>query len=320
MDQQARQKYMALAVLVNGRNLNRAQFCATLRRISSIDDLLFVLDRITDATALRRGLNVFVHHKDFTLRALFVILPKTHYFDHGDLLGDALLRHKDFSQNNLCAFLEKASAEVVTHVLCHLAQDQRHQPLLINLFQSHLCNGYGQEIAAAIVCHPIPVEQLHELITETVIMDTKLIFAVAAAQIEDLAVDVLRSFFRTIEGAELREVTFIDATHISAGETFLILLTETEFEGTRKACLQKLEQCPLSIATIEYWLRCAEQRGQSDAVNWFNLLLSRRYAHLSTPQLLDILIDLNNGDQRYMINSILAGRTDQLRAIANIEQ
>lgn len=253
MDQEMKRKYLALAILANAGDLKRAQFCAELRKITSLDHLLFVLDRITDAQLLRRGLNVFTHHKDFTLRALFVILPENHYLDHQEILGDALLRHPDFQGGRFGAFLEQAGFGAGMHLIDQLAQDPTYQPFLIYFFQEYkYSDDYSKAIAEAIVCHPLAIEQLSDLITKTDHMETKLIFAKAAAATEHLDVDVLRGFFRTIEGDAQREVAFINAAHPSAGETFFVLLTETEFEPTREACVRKLKDSAHSLATIEY--------------------------------------------------------------------
>lgn len=242
---------MALVILANSGNLKRAQLCAELRKITFLDHLLFVLDRLTDTKALRRGMNALVHHRDFTLRALFVILPEHHYLDHQDILGYGLFRHKDFDEKYLCAFLELTEFGAGTDVIDRLAQDQRHQSLLIDVLQKYKYpDCYNKNIAVAIVRHPLTVEQLSDLITTTDHIGAKLVFAKAAVQLNDLGPDVVRGFFRQIEGYAQREVEFIDAVHLSAGETFFVLLTETEFEPTREACVRKLKCCTHSIAPM----------------------------------------------------------------------
>lgn len=323
MDQELKWKYMALAILANSGNLKRAQFCSELRKITSLDHLLFTLDRITDAAALRRGLNVFTHHSGFTLKALFTILPESHYLDHQEMLGDALLRHRAFDLDHLFRFLTQAGYTAGIHIIDQLAQDQMYQLLLIDFFLRYeYPEEYSQGIAEAITRYPLTIEQLSSLITTTDNMRAKLVFAKAAVQINDLDDGVVRDFFDQITDNALREVEFINAIHPSAGETFFTLLIQTEFEPAREACLRKLLGCAHSIETIESWQDRAENQGRADATRWLDHLLLIRYKNLTTPELLDLLVNLRDGKQvrRSMITDTLSCDIDRLREIAGITQ
>lgn len=320
MDKQALRKLAALATLINLCKITKKRAKTELKKIKEAVEFIFIMGMITEPMMLRATIGVFLSRSNYAIDFMYMLFSDDTYADYQDMFSDALLRRAGLDTDWFVKFLSKAEVNTGLYMIGRRSQDPVYQSLLINAFLSQEVTAYETELARGITHHPLTLDQLASFILETNDPDTKLIFANAAADLEDLDVDAVLEFFRHIRGDAQREVTFIDATHKSAGETFFILLTETEFEKTRIACSRKIKPHLFSLATIEYWMQMAEHQERPDAVRWFDTFIFEKYRSFSVPCLLDALGDLTERDQpkRDMIAKILSLHGKALFEIAGI--